>query len=187
MSDVLVFVQQPDGTLVPQVASATEDGQTVTPSGLVTAVAPQQTITTTALSFLTTVNGQEVQQLYAAGNPGSTVVAQQKLAQRFLLHLLTAQGSILYRPTQGCSFVQQLRIGKAASENDIFAAFAGAMPDVTQNMQIEELSTDPPEERFGSAQMTNLTLNKGSIVTTITLNSLAQVPLNLILPLNFLL
>jgi hypothetical protein len=186
VSDVLIFTQRPDGTLVAQTAAGTLDGTTVTPAGVVPPPAATPVVARPALSFLAVnPDGTITQELFGPGYGGTTVLAQPKLAQRFVLHLFTPQQTILYRPKQGCRFVTQLRLGKSRNESDVFAAFAGAMPEVSRNMLAEELATDPPEERFAGARLDKLTVSKAVVTATITVANRAGAKLNITLPLNF--
>jgi hypothetical protein len=185
MSDVLVFVLNPDGTITATTALATRDGQTVTPDGLTTVATPPVTLVARpTLSFLrATGSGPYDQLLFATNNSGTTVTGTPKLAQRFLLHLLTPKGSIRYRPTQGCNFLPQLYQGKAGTEADVFAAFAGSLPDLQTNLSAEELNTDPPVELFRSARMTQLAVGNGLVTATIVVSSQAGTPETLNIPL----
>ena len=186
MSDILTFIRRADGTLVAQTAQATTDRQTVTPAGAIVAATPATLVTRTALSFLRlNPDGSVSQVLFDAASNGATATAQLKLGQRFVLHLLTPKGSVLYRPSQGCLFVQRLRQGRAFTERDVFAAFAASMADVRANMQGEEATTDPPAERFSRARITRIKVARGLAAMTVAVQSLAEEVLQLNIPLDF--
>jgi hypothetical protein len=183
MSDILTFLQRPDGTIVPKTAISSTDQQTVTATGAVIATAAVPTVSLAMLSYLTV--GQAIQSLFQGG--GSVVSAGPvKVAQRFYLHLMTPKGSVPYRPSVGSQFVPRLQ-QRAASDSDVFAAFASAMLDVTAAMQNEEAAADPPDERFRSARMTQLVVANGHITAVVQVNTLAGVSANLSLNLDFLL
>lgn len=186
MSDVLTFIQRPDGTIVAQTAQATTDVQTVTPAGAIVVATPATLVTRQALSFLrANPDGSISQVLFDVQGNGNTVTAQLKLGQRFVLHLMTPKGSILYRAKQGCNFVNQLRQGRAFTERDVFGAFAASMADVRSNMQGEEASTDPPAERFSRARITQIKVSRGSAIMTVAVQSLASEVLKVNMPLDF--
>jgi hypothetical protein len=190
VAEVLTFVQRPDGTLVAQAAISTTGGQVVPlaarAAGTPAAVTQAPTVTRQALSFLAFPPGADpVQRLFAPGYTGDTVTAQPKLAQRFVLHLFTVKGSLLYRPNQGCVFVARLQSGQARTEADVFTAFAASLPDLNRNLAAEELNTDPPEERFAGAALAQLTVAKAVLTATFTVANRAGARLNITIPLTF--
>jgi hypothetical protein len=184
VSSVLTFVKNPDGTIVAQTAIATQDGQTVTPSGKVVPASSVVTIPTLALSFLRPAMGVGAQLLFGPGDAGQTVNGFQKLAQRFILHLFTIKGTMIYRPIQGCIFLKQVYQGKV-SEMDIFAAFSASLLDIRRNIQAEESSTDPSNERYRSAQLKQLTVAQDIITLTIVIQNMAGDVLKVTVPLSF--
>jgi hypothetical protein len=185
MSDVLVFKQNPDGSITALSAVSTQDGQTVTPAGTVVSATTVPPIQTYSLSINETGPGGVVSNaMFGPNYSGLRVSGQVKLAQRFLLHLMTIQGSILYRPKQGCFFISQLQ-QRMNNESDVFAAFAAAIGTVRTNMLAEELSTDPTNERFQAAQISQIAVAKGTVTATITVKSLAGTTLNMTIPLSF--
>jgi hypothetical protein len=183
MSNVLTFVKNPDGTITAQTAIATQDGDTITPSGQVVPATAVPAVVTYALSFLRDGDPQE-QQLFGINDAGETVTGFLKLAQRYVLHLFTIKKSILYRPTQGCTFLVRVYQGRS-TELDIFAAFSAAQLDVRRNMQAEEASTDPSDEKFKAAQLKQLTVGQGIITMTIVIQNVAGDILNVKVPLQF--
>ena len=186
MSDVLVFLQTAQGTLVSTTAVSTQDGLYAAPGGTTTVATPPVTpVARPTLSFLLAATQAYTQLLFGPGYAGSLVNGSLKLAQRFLLHLLTIKGSIPYRATQGCNFLKYIYGGKTSSESDIFIAFSASMPDVLTNMTAEQLVTDPPNECFAKAQLTQLTLAQNTITATIAVYSQTGDLQNINVPLFF--
>lgn len=113
---------------------------------------------------------------------GMLCTGVQKLAQRFVLELLTEQGSMLYLPDRGTTFMIRFRQGYLRVEADVFIAFYLALNDLELNLTAEELATDPFDERYGSATLDSVTILAGTVVLHITLMSLAGTSRAVILP-----
>lgn len=106
----------------------------------------------------------------------------QKLAQRFVLELLTEQGSMFYLPDRGTQFMTQFRQGYLRNETDVFIAFNIALNDAELNLTAEELATDPDDERYASATLDSVTIAAGTVVLYVTLMSRAGTIRKVILP-----
>ena len=106
-----------------------------------------------------------------------------KLAQRFLLELLTELGSIQYSPSRGCTFMTQLRLGALRTSLDIDQAFASSVVDIQRNLLLDQLASDPADECFGSASLTQINLSGDSVSIYITLISQSQTTVTVLLPL----
>jgi hypothetical protein len=183
MPDILVYTTSSDGQILVTSVGSTQGIPAITPSGQITAPATPTYVQSLTLSFVQP--GTNDQLIFGPGYSGFTIQGGQKLVQRFLLQLLTVQGSILYRPQIGTNFVPELQTPLGSNESDVFAAFAAAMLTLGPNMWAEELVTDPPDERFSSATMTQLTVGSGSLSATIVIVSLAGGTQTMSLPLNF--
>lgn len=116
--------------------------------------------------------------------PGRLLTGLEKLAQRFLLELITDTGSMTYKADRGGNLFAFLKTG-ASSELDVFHAFNMALLTVATNLQSEEIATDPDNERFGSASLINISLAPGSYTLTISIVSLSGEALNLLWPIQF--
>ena len=183
MPDVLTFVQRPDGTLVATSAQSTTDGTTVNVTGKTVTTTP--TVATDALAIVMQDDkGNEVQQLFGPDYSGSLIQGAAKLAQRFLVHLMTPTGSIPYRTKQGCLFVT--RLGQnLVNEADILSAFAASLLTVLPNMQAEESSSDPDDERFKGAQVTSIVLDQAGLTISIKITNRTGKSAGVSLPLKF--
>lgn len=114
---------------------------------------------------------------------GNVCAGVQKLAQRFLLELLTEKGSITYSPDRGCEFITDARLGVFRTSADVLASFSSALLDIENNLLEEEAEDDPDDEKYASAEVlaVNLIPNRASI--HVRLFSLAGTSRKVILPL----
>lgn len=126
-----------------------------------------------------------VQSLHGDGaHSGRITTGIQKLAQRFILELLTEAGSMKYNPTRGCDFMTTLRVGGVQSQLDLFVAFSSALVDVRKNLQAEESETDPDDEKYDSAEIINVTFSPGEAAVYVKINSVAGDSRTVIAPIN---
>jgi hypothetical protein len=116
---------------------------------------------------------------------GDTVTGIQKLAQRYLLKLMTRRGSIPYMATEGSTFMPLIVDGGAVSEADVFAAFTAASVDVASSLAKEELATDDNSERFGAAYLQKLTVMNGSLRLDIKINNKLGESIGVRVPIQF--
>ena len=82
------------------------------------------------------------------GEGGQIQTGILKLAQRFLLLLLTPRGSTPSLPLAGCDFMPQLQQGLLRSTLDVYAAFSSAVSDIKTQLLAGEATRDPADERF---------------------------------------
>lgn len=106
----------------------------------------------------------------------------QKLAQRFLLELLTEKGSMIYLPTRGCDFMRQARLGSWQTVMDIMSSFSASLVDIKENLITEQSSSDPTDEQFSDAELVNVTLNAGSATIYVRVVSAAGTARTFITP-----
>lgn len=125
------------------------------------------------------------QALASAGESGAVVTGVHKLAQRFLLELLTAAGSMPYTPDRGCQFMPDAVRGTWRTAADVEQSFHSSLVDVRRNLQREESSADPDDERFASAALSSVVLGGGSVAIYVAVTSLAGTTRVVIAPLNF--
>lgn len=98
------------------------------------------------------------QSLLDENDNGEIATGIQKLAQRFLLELLTEKGSIQYLPNRGCNFMYEARTGAWQTSLDVMAAFSAALLDIKENLQSEQSSSDPADEQFSDAELVSVSL-----------------------------
>jgi hypothetical protein len=113
---------------------------------------------------------------------GRAVTAEEKLAQRFLLVLMTQLGSIKYDPTRGTTFPQALVESHFLSELDAFAAFGAGAIQAGVIMLNDENASMPNNERFGSAAVNQVTITPAAVQLSITVTSLAGTSAGISLP-----
>ncbi len=115
---------------------------------------------------------------------GRAITGSEKLAQRFILELLTMQGSQPFATSRGCSFLSNAIGGNAISEFDLITTFNLALTQIQTNIQSEEAATDPDNERFENAVITRLEVDQTRIMMSCTLYSRAGVANFLKIPLS---
>lgn len=125
----------------------------------------------------------------AADNSGTICTGTQKLAQRFLLRLLTRRGSMPYQPTEGCDFMTRLLRGDLRTSLDVYAEFSSSLIDIRRSMRNEETAERisrgiiaPSDEILASAEITQLTIIPGHVTMTINITSRAGNSRKVILP-----
>jgi hypothetical protein len=123
------------------------------------------------------------QQLVKPGESGALITGIEKLVQRILLELLTEQGTLEYTPTRGTLFMTRLRTGNVRTSQALFSSFAAAELDVRNNIRLEETSTDPKDERYGSLELLNASLLGDTATLSIRVTSLAGESRTVIYPL----
>ena len=122
--------------------------------------------------------------LFTDAAAGMLCTGIQKLAQRFVLELLTELGSMLYLPNRGTRFLIQFYQGLLRTETDVFIAFNLALNDLELSLTAEELDTDPLDERYGSANLDSVLITNGNIIMHVTLRSLAGRSRQVIMPIS---
>lgn len=122
--------------------------------------------------------------LAAEGDGGQIHTGILKLSQRFMLLLLTPQGTIKYFPLLGTDFMPQLQQGLLRTSLDVYAAFSSAVADVQDQLLSEETEDDPDDERFESAELVQLHLTLDSASLTIQITSRAGTSRQVVMPLS---
>lgn len=125
-----------------------------------------------------------IQALAQPGKTGQITTGIQKLAQRFLLELLTEVGSIPHLPTRGCQFMVDANSGTFQNQYDVLASFSQSLVDITENMQSVEKDTDPDDERFDRAEVESVAFTPGNASISVRIYSLAGTSRTVIAPLN---
>ena len=120
-------------------------------------------------------------------NNGLICTGIQKLAQRFLLELLTEVNSIAYLPRRGCQFMADAHAGLFTSQFDVLASFSSSLVDIQRNLQDEEDDSDPDDERFDSAEVLNVNFSLGNASITVLVRSQAGESREVIAPLTVVL
>jgi hypothetical protein len=142
-------------------------------------------MTVNVAAFRLNTDGTSIQALADSTCSGITVSGSSKLTQRVLTQLMTVNGSIPYAPNQGCSFISTLQVNGMASESDIFTAWGAAQIQLRPNLNLEESSSDPLDEKFQQAILNQIVITDELVTLDITIVSQANSAANVKLPLNF--
>lgn len=95
---------------------------------------------------------------------GAIITGVQKVAQRFLCEFLRETGSTPFRPNDGTDFITEVRSGALRTQADVLGAFARGVSQVQAILQAEEADTDPPDERFIDAIVSQVFVSPGLTV-----------------------
>jgi hypothetical protein len=124
------------------------------------------------------------QELFNSEQSGLVCTGIQKLAQRFILELLTDKGSMQGKPNNGTGLMQAYRQGVVRSEMDAVQEWAFAVNEALANMRAEEAITDPDDERISSVELDSVAFSPGiKVAYYAKLISLAGTDRKVILPL----
>ena len=121
-------------------------------------------------------------ELATDGTGGEICAGPQKLAQRFLIRFFTIVGSIQYLPAVGCEFMGHLLRGELQTAADVFLAFSQSASDLKTQLQAEESSTDPDDERFSKAELVSVGLGDGLVLLRMRLTTRAGTNAKILLP-----
>lgn len=117
------------------------------------------------------------------GSAGALTTGIQKLVQRFLLELLTDRGSLQYLPFRGTSFLMRLRAGYVRTSQELFSEFTAAELLIRSNLRLEEIATDPLDERYRNAALLQATLDGDTAQLKIQITSQAGESRQIVYPL----
>lgn len=122
--------------------------------------------------------------LVGEGQSGLIIAGIAKLAQRFLLELLTEQGSIPGDPLRGTTFLTELRLGRVRTTPAAEQAFFLAVDQAKLRLQLEEEDTMPSDERYGRVELVSISLSPAdTLKLQLDMFSLAGTGVRLLLPL----
>jgi len=125
-----------------------------------------------------------VQALATPETGGTICTGIEKLVQWFLIEFLTETGTMTYAPTRGTNFMTDVNNGSLQTEQDVFMAFSSAVGQIQATLQRIQKTTDPPDEIFADAVLTNLALTGNAIILYITITSKAGTSRTPILPIS---
>lgn len=114
----------------------------------------------------------EVQRLWAA-NSGTGITGILKLAQRFLVAMLTIHGTRPFSPESGSSLLQAARTGRIRSDVDARIEFQFALSGTEDTLRAEEDAAMPDDERYADATLTGVTFSPGFVAYRVLLASRA--------------
>jgi hypothetical protein len=105
-----------------------------------------------------------------------------KLAQRYLVELMTPAGSIVDDPTRGTQFVPALRNGYIRTTTDLSVVFALSNASVARHLLATQTAEDPLDEQFLRAQLESSSVGGGQVALRILLETAAESSLVILLP-----
>lgn len=124
------------------------------------------------------------QVLVQPGQSGALITGIEKLAQRFLLELLTELGSLQYAPTRGTLFMLKLRAGGIQTSQDLFMIFNEAENTLSRSLRLEDdTDVDALDECYHSATLLTATLSGDQAVLSLQINSMAGTERTVLYPL----
>ena len=135
--------------------------------------------------FGVSANGERLleETLAPQGESGAIITGVQKVVQRFLIELLKERGSMTFRPNEGTLFLTEAKLGRFQTPAEVEGAFARGVSDVRVTLQNAELATDPDDERFVSAEITNVIVVPDTAIIRFVLQTRAGVDRKFIFPL----
>jgi hypothetical protein len=109
-------------------------------------------------------------------------VGVQKLAQRWLLELLTERGTIPSLPNRGTTFMTEARQGLFRTTLDAEQAYALADDQAATNLVAEETDDMPDDERLDRTELLSLSLSGDRLTLRVQLYSKAGETVEVIAP-----
>lgn len=126
------------------------------------------------------------QSLLDAESGGEICTGVQKVAQWFLIELLTVRGSVAYDPDRGTTFMQELLRGQLRSELDVHQAFSFAVGAIRMRAARLARASDPDDERFSGATLNSVLIGPGYVTLRIAVTTAAGAARKVILPIKTL-
>ena len=111
---------------------------------------------------------------------GAVCTGLQKLAQRYVLCLMTDIGSMTFNSRRGCSFMKDVM--RARDEDAVATAFQFARMDVAQQLRNEETDDMPDSEKYGSSELIDVSFFGDTLSIAIELQSVSGDSSDIILP-----
>lgn len=131
-------------------------------------------------------NGTVLHSLADADISGVAVTGTEKLAQKFLIKLLTEKKSVPYLADEGTSFISFLRSNAARTEADLIAAFSVAVVELARLFSATETGSEPANERFYTAKLNNIVFTPENVALNVTVESQARTAVVLTIPITVL-
>ena len=126
------------------------------------------------------------QSLFGPTAAGEVCTGAQKVSQRWAIKFLTRKGSRLFRPDDGCHFIDQARNAGFRTEVDVQIAFQMASADVDTQMRNEDTPDMNPEDRFDVSALLSITIRGDSLSLHVQITTAAGTTRRVILPVSLL-
>ena len=121
-------------------------------------------------------------ELFNAADNGQICAGTQKLSQRWLLEFMTARGSMSGLPDRGCDFMTYVMQGRLRTLFELQALFSASELDIRKNLQQEEYSGMPDDERLNYAELLDASVFPGYLTISVKINSVAGDSRKIIVP-----
>lgn len=118
------------------------------------------------------------------GEGGKITAGVQKLGQRWLLEMMTEQGSIRYLPARGTTFMTEARQGSLRTTVDAELSFRLAAAQAQIQLLAEEDDNMPDDERFGGVSLDNIAVIGDTLTLRVTVFSRAGTSRQVLLPIS---
>lgn len=119
--------------------------------------------------------------LYATVGEDYMVNGLEKLAQKFMIELLTSKGSVAFNTNRGCKFLSTLHSKNMYSEFDVRMAFATALVDIRFNLKASESTTTPSTEKFQTASLQRILVADSYLILKIYIYNVLSKFANLVI------
>ena len=116
--------------------------------------------------------GEQLSPPDLAAGSGHLVTGVHKMAQWFLLELLTPVGSVAHRGI-GTGFLSQAKRGVWRTSADVTRDYALAAAQARRAMRLRQRVSDPADERLAKDELISVAIASGSVSLRIALTSAA--------------
>lgn len=123
-----------------------------------------------------------VPELVSPSNGGSIIAGIEKLVQKILITLLTPRGSKLHDPEDGTDFMIDAQRGLWRTTADVEQSFYAARVDMRRLIVLDEVDTDPADERYGEVTLTDIVLAGDRVTLGVTVTSAAGLSRQILAP-----
>jgi hypothetical protein len=124
-----------------------------------------------------------LQRLVAPGESGKAIAGVARLAQTFMIRLLTGLGSIPYLEEEGTDFIPAFRRGEVRTSLEAEQVFQSAMVDLKRQFLAEETDDQPADEKLQSVELLSVAHFADRVVYRIRIRNQAGGEITTLLPL----
>jgi hypothetical protein len=110
-------------------------------------------------------------ELFNERSNGQICTGVQKLSQRWLLEFMTETGSMPGLPERGCEFMRHVRQGRLRTQIEVQALFSATELDIRRNLQREEYTGMPDDERLSYAELLSSAILPGYLQIRVKINN----------------
>lgn len=122
--------------------------------------------------------------LVGEGDRGEVTAGIQKLAQRWLIEILTEEGSLRYDSNRGTIFMIEARLGRIRNTADAEQVFFFAADQARFALQAEETDDTPLDEAYSRVELESITVLDGFMLMRVRLYSVLGNDREILLPID---